>query len=129
MIYRFAAGVAGLSLAAGLLSTNSLRAGTVPAISNDCTATVQQPLIVKAGEQQVTVLVTETLSDSVVKADVPKESNVAVKAVEKAPDGKSITLSIDASKAVAGSYTLVVTSGAAKCMGEVKIAAAEVSKP
>ena len=128
MIYRFAAGVAGLSLAAGLLSTNTLRADTVPAIT-DCTATVQTPLVVKAGEQQVTVLVTETLSDSLVKADVPKESNVAVKNVAKAPDGKSVTLSIDASKAVAGSYTLVVTSGAAKCMGEVKIAAAETSKP
>ena len=121
MLYKFAAGVAGLSLAAGLLSTNTVRAATVPI---DCTATVQQPLVVKAGEQQVTVLVTEALPDSV-KADVSKESMVTVKSIAKATDGKSVTLNIDASKAAPGAWTLVLTSGAAKCTGEVKVAAAE----
>lgn len=125
MRYRLSAGIAGFSLVAGLLTINSLSANTVPiSMAAECTATTDQALVVREGEQDLRVAVSEALADSV-RAEVTKESNLKINGVEKSVDNKNFTVKVDASSATPGTWSLTLTSEATSCNGQVRVVAAK----
>jgi len=126
MTNKLIAGMTGVSLTAVLLAGSLLDATPAPRPITDlaCTATVAQPLPVRAGEQVVTVTVSEELLEQPT-AEIARESNVKVSSVTKGADNKNFTLKVDASGATAGAWALTLTAGATSCTGEVKVTPAE----
>ncbi len=129
MRYGIAARVAGLSLVAGMLgAAATAQANTVPFASQDCTITVNEPLEVKAGEQEVKAVVTAELPGAVT-AEFPEQSNLKASAVAKAPEANTVTIKVDASKATAGSHALTLKSGDMSCKGEVRVEGGSTADP
>lgn len=117
---------AGLAVLGGTLAfTGTSRAATpvapiLPPVVQPCTATISQPIVAGAANQEITVSVSENLMDSV-SVDVSPESNLKVSTVTPTPGSKLVKLQIDATNGAPGTWSLTLNSKGESCKGQVKV--------
>jgi hypothetical protein len=118
---------AGLAILGGsLAAAGTTRAATpvAPILMPDlgpCTATISQPIVAGAANQEITVSVSEDLMDSVT-VDVSPESNLKVSSVTPSAGSKLVKLQVDATNGAPGTWALTLTGKNTSCKGQVKVA-------
>ncbi len=114
--------VAGLTLAAGTFAlATALHADPAVVPASECTVSTEQSILVRAGDQELTVTLSEALGDSLT-AQFAEESKITVKSVGAADESQAVKLVVDASNAVPGDWALTVRRNATACAGTVKVA-------
>jgi hypothetical protein len=117
---------AGLAILGGsLAAASTTRAATLPGPImapefQGCIATITQPIVAGAANQEITVSVSEDLMDSV-SVDVSPESNLKVSTVTPTAGSKLVKLQVDATNGAPGTWALTLTSKNTSCKGQVKV--------
>jgi hypothetical protein len=113
--------VTGLAIV-GIATANTMQAATpVTVTPNECVATVASPIVAGTANQEVTVSISEELTDSVAVTVAP-ESNLKVAGVTKDANAKVVKLKVDATKGAPGTWPLTLTGKNTSCKGVVKVA-------
>lgn len=116
--------VAGATFAA----MSSLRAEVRMPVAPECSITTAQDLMIRAGEQELRVTVSEEIADGAMASFAP-ESKLRVISVMKDTAARTLKISTDASAAMAGAWTLTVSVAEKACKGEVKVVAPSKDTP
>lgn len=113
----------GLSVAAAtLVGLSSQRADARTSQPAACTITAAQDLMVRGGEQELRVTVSEDIVDGATASFAP-ESKLRVVSVTKDTAARTLKVNTDASAAMAGSWTLTISAAEKSCKGDVKVVA------
>ncbi len=119
----------GLSVAAAtLIAMSSLSAeGRMP-VAPECSISTAQDLMIRAGEQELRVTVSEDIADGAMASFAP-ESKLRVISVMKDTTARTLKINTDASAAMAGTWTLTVSVAEKACKGDVKVVAPSKDTP
>jgi len=93
-------------------------------VATECKLKVEAPLVVRTGEQELTLKAPETLGDSV---QAQFEDEAKIKVAEVLREGDTIKLRVDASEAPLGEWELTLRSGTTECKGDVRVATPDSS--
>lgn len=119
---------AGFAILGGSLAVAGTSRAATPAAPilapelQPCIATISQPIVAGTAHQEITVSLSEAMSDSVT-VDVAPESNLKVSTVMPTAGSKLVKLQVDATNGAPGTWALTLTSKNASCKGQVKVSA------
>lgn len=114
---------AGFAFIGGTLAAaGTTRAATPKApTATDCIATIATPIVVGVANQEVTVSISEALTDSVT-VNVAPESNLRVSGVTNDIGSKLLKVQVDATNGAPGTWGITLTGKNTSCKGQVKVA-------
>jgi hypothetical protein len=119
---------AGFAILGGSLATAGTSRAATPVAPitvpefQPCIATISQAIVAGTANQEITVSLSEDLSDSVT-VDVAPESNLKVSSVTPTAGSKLVKLQVDATNGAPGTWALTLTGKNASCKGQVKVSA------